>query len=211
MNVIFVKWGTKYSSEDVNILYKSLKEYGQSYSFFCYTEDADGIDPEINIIPIPEGNTLRVWWNKLKMFDKDFPLKGKTIYFDLDVRINSNPFYILDEVDWNSLTLIECHWKSNDLMRVTNYDVQINSSVMTWDADNPDMHLIWDHFDKSGSRDYFLRKYVGIDRYIVHEDFAYQTFPIDFIQSYKYEHNKVAPVTTFEELNYGRGDLISRP
>lgn len=209
MNIIFVKWGTKYSSEDVNILYRSLKEYGSSYSFFCYTEDKTDLDPGIRVIPIPENNTLRVWWNKLPMFHRDFPLTGKTMYFDLDVRINSNPFYILDQVDWEHLTLIDCHWKSIDLMRVTNYDVRINSSVMTWDAGNEYVYTIWNHFDESGYRDYFLRKYVGIDRYIVHEDFTYQTFPNDFIQSYKYERDKIAPITTFEELNYGCGSIIS--
>ncbi len=208
MNIIFVKWGTKYSSDDVNILYRSLKEYGPSYSFFCYTEDPTGLDEGIQVIHIPEDNTLRVWWNKLKMFDKEFPIHGKTMYFDLDIRINSNPFYILDEVDWTTLTVIESHWKPEDIVRKTNYDVRINSSVITWDADNPKMHQIWELFDESGYRDYFLRKYVGIDRYLVHESFKFKTFPISLIQSYKYEREKVAPITTFEELNYGRGNPI---
>ena len=32
MNVIFVKWGTKYSSDDVNALYNNLIEYNSKYS-----------------------------------------------------------------------------------------------------------------------------------------------------------------------------------
>ena len=97
MNVIFVKWGTKYSSEDVNILYKSLAKDG--FDYYCYTDNPDGLDPNINIINIPTKPALKVWWNKLYMFNKDFPLTGKltgkTIFFDLDVYIRSDPWVCL--------------------------------------------------------------------------------------------------------------------
>ena len=207
MNIIFVKWGTKYSSEDVNILYKSLVR--EDFDYYCYTDDPSGIDSNINIIPIPSKPALKVWWNKLYMFNKDFPLTGKTIFFDLDVYIRSDPWNILDDINWERLTLVDCSYKTHVVDdRKHHFDVRINSSVATWDADNPYIHSLWDKF-YSGKKDYFLRKYAGIDRFIVHEGFDYTTFSDKIIQSYKYTSNATAPIVTFEEVDYGSRDIKS--
>ena len=213
MNIIFVKWGTKYSSDHVINLYNSLKNYDYpNHYYYCYTDrDADVlINAGLRTIPIPEKPSLKKWWNKLKMFDKDFPLVGKNLYFDLDIKINSDPFDIIKQINWNKLTVIDCHWKKSNLYkRLSNYDVDINSSMLAWHSKSTSVHEMWNHFYNSGYKDYFLRKYVGIDRYIVHEDFEYNTFPHDFIQSYKYEPNKKAPVTTFEEVKFEGTNSIS--
>lgn len=212
-NVICVKWGEKYSVKHVIDLIKSLKKYNNKFSYICYTDrDADILEQnDIITIPIPNKPLLKKWWNKLKLFDKTFPLSGKNLYFDLDVKINSDPFYIMEYIDWSKLTVVDCHWKKSKLYkRLSNYDVDINSSILAWDTNKSDIHGLWDHFYNSGYKDYFLRKYVGIDRYIVHEDFEYNTFPHDFIQSHKYEPNKKAAVTTFEEVNFEGTNIISK-
>lgn len=212
LNIIFVKHGTKYCADDVNRLYKSLLKYSpENTKFYCYTDNAEGLEQNINKIYIPHKPSLKKWWNKLRMFSSDFELTGNVLYFDLDVIINENPFGILDSVNWDELTLINCHWKSDSVYdRPTNYDVRINSSIITWNAQNPNIHKIWDYFINSGYKDYFLRKYVGIDRYIVHEQFDYNTFPIEYIQSYKFEPYKNAPITTFEEIDYEEFSSISK-
>ena len=209
MNIIFVKWGTKYSSDHVIKLYKSLLQYNSNYSYYCYTDrDADTlISHGIKTIPIPEKPALKKWWNKLKMFDSEFPLVGRNLYFDLDIKINSNPFDLLDHIKWDKLTMVDCHWKQSKIYnRLSNYDVKVNSSILTWDTKLSNVNEIWDYFNDSGYKDYFLRKYVGIDRYIVHEDFSYNVFPKKFIQSYKHEPEKIAPITTFEEVDFETAD-----
>ena len=207
MNIIFVKWGTKYSSEDVNTLYKSLVR--EDFDYYCYTDDPSGIDPNINIIPIPAKPALKVWWNKLYMFNKNFPLKGKTLFFDLDVYIRSDPWNILDDINWERLTLVDCSYKTHVVDdRKHHFDVRINSSVAAWDADNPYIHSLWDKF-YSSKKDYFLRKYAGIDRFIVHEGFDYNIHNTNLIQSYKYTSNNTAPIVTFEEVDYGSQDIKS--
>lgn len=208
MNIIFVKWGTKYSSEQVNNLYESIRTYTDT-DCYCYTDDDSGLNPNIKIIPIPTKPALKVWWNKLAMFSKDFPLSGKTLYLDIDTVIKDNPLQILEDVDFSKLTLVDCHWKDDEIYdRKTNYDVRINSSVIAWDADNPEIHEIWDWFINSGQKDYFLRKYKGIDRYIVHEDFEYNKFKTGFILSWKHESPyKAANIITFEELDFGSIDI----
>ena len=212
-NIICVKWGEKYSVKHVIDLIQSLKKYNNKFSYICYTDrDADILEQnDIITIPIPNKPLLKKWWNKLKLFDEKFPVSGKNLYFDLDVKINSDPFYIMEHIDWSKLTVVDCHWKKSNLYkRLSNYDVDINSSILAWDTNKSDIHGLWDHFYNSGYKDYFLRKYVGIDRYIVHEDFEYNTFPHDFIQSHKYEPNKKAAVTTFEEVNFEGTNIISK-
>ena len=212
-NIICVKWGEKYSVKHVIDLIQTLKKYNNKFSYICYTDrDADILEQnDIITIPIPNKPLLKKWWNKLKLFDEKFPVSGKNLYFDLDVKINSDPFYIIEHIDWSKLTVVDCHWKKSNLYkRLSNYDVDINSSILAWDTNKSDIHGLWDHFYNSGYKDYFLRKYVGIDRYIVHEDFEYNTFPHDFIQSHKYEPNKKAAVTTFEEVNFEGTNIISK-
>ena len=210
-NVICVKFGTKYNSQFVNKLYHDIKRLTKSeFKFYCYTDDPTGIDREVNII-LPLGRpTLKGVWNKLRLFDPEMPFKGKTYFFDLDVKIQKDPLTHTDERDWEKLTLVHSHWKVGKLYnRLSNYDVKINSSVMMWDTENEYMEKYWDHFN-TGLRDYYLRKYVGIDRFIVHEDFEYFVFDHEYIQSKKYqpEVNYEANVLTFEEIDVEIGDLI---
>ena len=205
MNIICVKFGPKYGPEFVNKLYKDLH---YPSDFYCYTDDAIGLHESIKVIPDMGRPTLKVWWNKLRMFDKNFPLSGKTLFLDLDVKVNNFPEHL--NVCWNKITFIDCHWKQGKLYnRLSNYDVKMNSSMITWDADDPEVHKIWDHFN-TGFRDYYLRKYKGIDRFIVHEDFEYETFSHQYIQSKKYQQdiNYEPIITTFEELPVGIEDLI---
>ena len=201
MNVIFVKWGTKYSSEDVNTLYNNLKKYNNKHTYYCYTDNSEGLDKHIRVIWIPSSPRLKKWWNKLRMFSSEFPVKGKCMFFDIDTIVKNDPFKILAEVDFNKLTILNCHWKSDPIYdRLTNYDVRIASGVITWTAgDHTEM---WDKFITN--KDYFLRKYKGIDRYIVHENYSYETFPNTYIQSFKHqkEIDYEPAIITYEEVDF---------
>jgi len=201
MNVIFVKWGTKYSSEDVNTLYNNLKKYNDKHTYYCYTDNSEGLDKHIDVIWIPSSPRLKKWWNKLRMFAQEFPIEGKCMFFDIDTVIKNDPFKILDQIDFNKLTILDCPWKTDPIYsRATNYDVRIASGVITWTAGN---HTeMWENF--ISNKDYFLRKYKGIDRYIVHENYSYETFPHTYIQSYKYqkEIDYEPAIMTYEEVNF---------
>ena len=135
------------------------------------------------------------------MFAQEFPLEGKCMFFDIDTIVMNNPFKVLDQIDFNKLTILDCHWKSDPIYdRTTNYDVRIASGVITWTAGN---HTeMWESF--IANKDYFLRKYKGIDRYIVHENYSYETFPNTYIQSYKYqkEINYEPAIITYEEVDF---------
>jgi hypothetical protein len=207
MHIIFVKWGNKYSASHVNNLHNSLKSYQPNYRYYCLTDDSNGLNSDIEAIKLDPKLHLKGVWAKLFMFSDSFPIKGNIQYFDLDTVIQSDPFTI--DINWDKLTVVDCHWKPKNIVRINNYDVTINSSILAWNSNNPQIPEIWSKFN-NGYRDYYLRKYVGIDRFIVHEGFEhlFDYFPHDYVMSYKYEQRKDAPVVTFEELSFERADFI---
>ena len=51
VNVVCVKYGNKYDSSQVNILYEMVRRnISLPFSFSCFTDDSSGLDD--NIIPI---------------------------------------------------------------------------------------------------------------------------------------------------------------
>ena len=55
MNVICIKWGTKYTANDVNLLYRMVKKNVKKHSlkFYCFTEDQSCLDKGIIPKPLP--------------------------------------------------------------------------------------------------------------------------------------------------------------
>lgn len=119
-NVICIKWGNVYDPEYVNKLYSMVKR-NTSYDihFYCFTEDANGLNKDIIIKPLPTLNTTEeyqtIYGYRKEAGLCDDNLGGlenqRVFFFDLDVVIVSNldelfeypendKFYIID--DWNS-------------------------------------------------------------------------------------------------------------
>ena len=161
VTVILLKWGDKYTSDNVNELAKELSKYFSR--IVCFTDDPTGV--EIETIDIPLKPRVTRWWNKLKLFSDDFEIKGKCVLFDLDIKVNFDPN---DYLEWNdSITLVSAYYKRTDLRYYIKhkYDTIFNSSVMTWETGT--VGHIWNHF--LTNKDYFTRKYKGIDRFVMWE------------------------------------------
>jgi hypothetical protein len=192
-NIIFVKHGTKYNYKHVNRLASQLVEYYPNANFYCYTDDPRGV--AIQTIPMFKKPTLKVWWNKLAMFSKDFPVEGKCLFFDLDMDIKADPSSF---IKWNGLTLIDSYWKRDLYMAPHAYDVLINSSIITWTAG--EQNHIWEHF--LSGKDYFMRKYVGIDRFLVHEKMQFNIFEHGIVNSVANENVDNAPIDMYNGIDY---------
>jgi hypothetical protein len=98
VNIVCLKWGTKYGPEYVNRLYAGVKRNTSvPFKFWCFTEDSAGIDSEVHIAPLPFSNQLETWWNKLYLFSDNIPIpKGETIFYvDLDTLIVGNIDHVL--------------------------------------------------------------------------------------------------------------------
>jgi hypothetical protein len=192
-NIIFVKHGDKYDPEHVNRLRDQLWEYYPNSQYLCYTDNP--LNVEIECIPCFKKPSLRFWWNKLAMFSKDFPVKGKCLFFDLDMDIKADPRPWLN---WDGLTIIKDYWKDDLYMAPHAYDVHINSSVITWTAG--EQNHIWDHF--MSNKDYFMRKYAGIDRFLVHEGIEFNTFEHGLVNSIANPYNGTAPIDMYNGMKY---------
>lgn len=191
-NIIFVKHGTKYNSDYVNRLTDKLREFFPTTQYLCYTEDRIGV--EIECIPCFKKPSLKFWWNKLAMFSADFPVKGKCLFFDLDMDVKEDPSSFLK---WDGLTILKDYWKNDLYMAPHAYDVHINSSVITWTAG--EQTHIWDHF--TTNKDYFMRKYKGIDRFLVHEGLKFNTFDHGLVNSIANDY-KDAPIDMYNGMKY---------
>lgn len=78
------------------------------------------------------------------------------------------------------------------------YDVHINSSIITWTA--AEQSHIWEYF--LSNRDYFMRKYVGIDRFLVHEKFELNNFKDGIVNSIGNPLPSGAPIDMYNGIKY---------
>lgn len=193
LNIIFVKHGDKYHAEHVNRLRDQLKEFYPMAQYLCYTNDPIGV--EIETIPCFKKPKLKYWWNKLAMFSNEFPVEGKCLYFDLDMDIKEDPSNL---ITWDGLTILKDYWKDDLYMAPHAYDVHINSSVITWTAGEQDH--IWKHF--LSNKDYFMRKYPGMDRFLVHEKFEFNNFEHGLVNSVANPYGTSAPIDMYNGMKY---------
>ncbi|HRH79209.1 MAG TPA: glycosyltransferase [Cellvibrionaceae bacterium] len=93
INVICMKWGTKYGPEYVNRLFAMVRRnITLPMRFACFTDDSDGIRGEVEIFPIPSiGLDLsgpERGWTKLATFGASlYDFQGQTLFLDLDLII----------------------------------------------------------------------------------------------------------------------------
>lgn len=93
LNIVCLKWGTKYGPEYVNRLYAAVRRHTTiPIRFWCFTENAFGIRPEVRCEPLKYSLELDSWWNKIYLFSKELPIPiGEQIfYIDLDTIITGN-------------------------------------------------------------------------------------------------------------------------
>ena len=95
-NVLCIKWGTKYGSEYVNRLYHGVRKHlSVPFRFVCLTEKVAGIDPDIDVYPLPvtpfdeqafDAKKGGETWRKIGLFQPGIAdLDGDTLFLDLDI------------------------------------------------------------------------------------------------------------------------------
>jgi hypothetical protein len=80
-NAICIKFGTLYGPEYVNRLYAALRRNSAApLRMFCMTEDRAGIDPEVEILPLPNEAFHDRMFNALKMAPKQGRLEKISLF-----------------------------------------------------------------------------------------------------------------------------------
>ncbi len=73
LNCICIKWGKKYTTEDVNRLFRAVsRETIQQVRFFCMTDDRTGLSPGIEFLPLVEEPHEK----RMMAAQERFPRKG---------------------------------------------------------------------------------------------------------------------------------------
>ena len=94
--IICMKWGTRYGSEFVNRLYRSiLRQTSRETRLVCFTDDGAGINPNVQIEPIPHidlpPELALTPWRKLTMWKYPLAdLEGDVLFLDLDLVITGS-------------------------------------------------------------------------------------------------------------------------
>ena len=93
VNILTLKWGTKYGPEYANRLHAGVRRHLElDFRFLCFTDDSSGLSPEIEAHPLPDFDVPPTWqrtpWLKLALFRDDLAgLRGQSLFLDLDILI----------------------------------------------------------------------------------------------------------------------------
>ncbi len=92
--VLCMKWGTLYSADYVNVLYRAAQaNMTGPFRFLCLTDTREGLLPEVEHAPIPDiGLKPEHWkgggWPKLSVFVNPLhDVTGRVLFIDLDMVI----------------------------------------------------------------------------------------------------------------------------
>jgi hypothetical protein len=97
-----MKWGTKFPPLYVNVLAAMVRRHLQTpYRFVCFTDDGSGLDPSVEVRPLPEmqlsASLPERGWRKLTILGNNLgdDLNGSALFLDLDVLIldDLQPFF----------------------------------------------------------------------------------------------------------------------
>jgi hypothetical protein len=191
--ILCLKHGTKYSSEYVNRLYNMCKRWcSLDFKFVCLTDNADQLNSDIMVLPIPSG--LSGWWCKPYMYSKDLPIQGTILYMDLDVVLSAN----IDKL----ITYQPNHWCTiRDFTRAMRPKwPRYNSSIVRFKTGELD--FVWDNYIKNPVA--IQRQFFGDQDYLY--DATYKKkgamlYPDSWVQSWKWEVRK----SRLLELNKAKG------
>lgn len=153
MTIVTIKWGRRYPGSYVNILRRHTRHYGLGDArFICFTDDATGLDADIDVRPLPEIDLpeSRRWtfWRKLALFDPRLGITGPCLYLDLDIVLIGDLRPLMD--GWNGNPRFIQTWVGPKTIRSGNYE-RINSSVMLYDGQSCGNVLTQFHANQEGA------------------------------------------------------------
>ena len=175
--VLCVRYGKKYNKGYVERLRNMVKKHLTiPYEFVCLTDDPQLIKG-VRLIYQPASAYNKLWWHKVHMFDPTLPIKGRILYFDLDVIICNNINKLVENLKSEFMGIRDFNRKFHPNWKF------LNSSVMSWN--HGDHAEIWNKFRKDvktatklhGDQDWIFQCAKNIIKY----------WPIEWILSYKWE------------------------
>jgi len=122
--IFLLKWGKKYTAEDVNRLSRSIRRHAASpVDIICFTDDTTGVEVTAPLLPVDP--TLTGWWWKLWLFSLKIPF----LFLDLDCVVVGDVTSLHRPAP---LTILKDPWQPG-----------FNSSVMSTDGS---LSRVWQDF-----------------------------------------------------------------
>ena len=177
--VLCLKHGDKYGPEYVNVLYSMVKRHTSiPIEFICFTEKPQGIDPGVQIRPIPLHPQIKGWWYKPMFFNPGLNFSGPALYMDLDIIIFRNIDNLFSYKPGEFCVI-------RDFNRAiqSNWD-RMNSSIFRL---NPGQHkVVYERFMQDP--EYHAKRYHGDQDWLyANVKSQFNFWPDEWIQSYKWE------------------------
>jgi hypothetical protein len=144
INIVCLKWGKKYGPEYVNRLYRAvLRHTTQDLRFWCLTDDASGILPDITVLDLMAPDQLDSWWNKISLFSPDngLPLGEQLFYIDLDTLIVANIDDLLNVTQVPEIVVLRDFY--HGLAKTAG---NVGSGLMSWRHGS--YNHVWEGFQK---------------------------------------------------------------
>jgi len=186
INIVCVKYGTKYDHTYPNRLYQMVK-YNCSFPFifYCMTDNTDYLNPYIETININKSYDLDSYWWKLTIFDNIYAFDAPTIFFDLDVILQNNIDYFFTELyDPEKITIPFIGAYPRELDAYPDSPTEVNSSIMIFKPSK----MISVKEDFLDDVDFNIIKYRGVCRYLWanHQDkFKFLDWGKDYYMCFK--------------------------
>lgn len=177
INVLCLKHGDKYGPEYVNKLKNMITRHlTLPHNFVCFTDNALGLDPQIDIRMLPHGN-YRGWWWKPYVFKKGhFAETDTNLFIDLDMVIIKNIDHFFSYEPGKFVGL-------EDVGRVFGHRApKLGSAVMRWEGN---FSSLWTMLEQDPN---ICSRFAGDQEYIwsQYKD-TIKFFPSEWIRSYKWE------------------------
>lgn len=115
--VICMKWGTLYGPEYVNRLHAMVRRNTRRpLRFICFTEDAKGLHPGIEVQPLPPiripAHHQRFPWRKMSLWGESLgDLTGQVLFLDLDLVVTGDVDGFFDHAPGEDFVVIR-NWTS---------------------------------------------------------------------------------------------------
>jgi hypothetical protein len=161
VNIVCVKYGTKYNASHVNRLYEMVREnISLPFLFYCLTDESDGLDDNILPLEIDISLELESYWYKFCIFDQNlYGNDNPTLYLDLDTVIQNNIDTLFEIQDKPLRIAYIGEIATGDSYR---WPTAVNSSIMLFIPSKVD------HIRKGflSNSDYNIIQYEGVCRYL---------------------------------------------
>ena len=194
VNIVCLKWGTRYGPHYVNNLYAGAKKHlHRPFRFVCVTDDSTGLSEGIEPVPFSPNPGHPQWpsvFQKLLITADGFAdLKGPTLFFDVDVIITDDIDCFFDYKPGKNVIIHNWIERRKTIFR-KRPDVG-NSSLFRFEAGKS--QYISDAFMKE--KDIVLERtvYVTEQAFLTHAMEEVYWWPEEWVRSFKRHSMRIFP------------------